>query len=185
KLSRLLQGPTSTGICRPEPVVCQRQARWNRVAVAQIRGTLLLESGPVAGVIEFDELITAIDLGSGSHDSQSTDAGAPYIAPGFIDVHVDGGGGGDTMDGPDGVVALARAHLEHGTTAIMPTTITNPWDDVIRALNGVREVMTAQQQGAELRVLPQILGAHLEGPFISPDRLGAQPAYALAARSDL
>ena len=151
----------------------------------RLRGTLLLEGGPVTGVIEFDERITAIEVDGGSDASTANGAGAPYIAPGFIDVHVHGGGGADTMDGPDGVVTLAAAHLAHGTTSILPTTITNPWDDVIRALNGVREVMTAQRQDGELRALPQVLGAHLEGPFISPDRLGAQPPFALPASPEL
>jgi N-acetylglucosamine-6-phosphate deacetylase len=98
-----------------------------------------------------------------------------WIVPGFIDSHVHGGGGGDTMDGPEGVRTLAREHARYGTTTLLPTTITQTWDRVLTALRGVREVMEAGDVpgGADL------VGAHLEGPFISMGRLGAQPPRAV------
>ena len=97
-----------------------------------------------------------------------------FILPGFIDTHVHGGAGADTMDGAEGVRTLARFHLSHGTTTLYPTTITSPWENVLAALKGVREVITTKDVG-----LPDIPGAHLEGPFISPERLGAQPPFTL------
>jgi len=109
------------------------------------------------------------------------------ILPGFIDTHVHGGFGADTMDGLEGIENLASFHLKHGTTTLYPTTITNPWENIISALEAVKEV--SQRQAAnELehkQQLPSIPGAHLEGPFISPDRLGAQPAYTLIPTSEL
>ncbi|GAA5513899.1 N-acetylgalactosamine-6-phosphate deacetylase [Deinococcus carri] len=104
-----------------------------------------------------------------------------FILPGFVDTHVHGGGGGDTMDGPAGVRTLARLHARHGTTTLLPTTITHPWDRVLAALAGVREVMDAGgvAGGAD------IAGAHLEGPFISPGRLGAQPPNTVLPTPDL
>lgn len=96
------------------------------------------------------------------------------VLPGFIDVHVHGGGGGDTMDGPAGVRKLAAFHLRHGTTTLCPTTVTNPWENVLAALRGVAQVRAEADPA-----LPDIPGAHLEGPFISPQRLGAQPPFAL------
>lgn len=104
------------------------------------------------------------------------DDDAPRYLPGFVDAHVHGGGGGDTMDGPVGVRTLARHHLAHGTTTLLPTTITHPWEDVLDALDGVAEVRAEAPADAPLPDLP---GAHLEGPFVSPDRLGAQPPFAL------
>jgi N-acetylglucosamine-6-phosphate deacetylase len=92
-----------------------------------------------------------------------------YIVPGFVDVHVHGGDGGDTMDGANGIRTLSRFHARHGTTSLLATTITNPWANVLRALEGVRETMRSPTGGA------RVVGAHLEGPFINPNRLGAQP----------
>lgn len=104
------------------------------------------------------------------------DDDAPRYLPGFVDAHVHGGGGGDTMDGPGGVRTLARHHLAHGTTTLLPTTITHPWEEVLTALDGVAEVRAEADAGDPLPDLP---GAHLEGPFVSPDRLGAQPPFAI------
>ena len=100
----------------------------------------------------------------------------PLIAPGFIDQHVHGGGGGDTMDGAEGVRALARHHLRFGTTALLATSLTAPWGDVLAALRGVATAAAAAAADEAV-----VLGAHLEGPFVSPRRLGAQPPFAVDA----
>ncbi len=130
--------------------------------MTRLEGRLVLPQGVVAGQLEFSETITGLEADPGSS--------GPYLLPGFIDTHLHGGGGGDTMDGADGVRTLARFHLAHGTTTLYPTTITNPWDAILHALDGVRQVQADPDP-----TLPSIPGVHLEGPFISPDRLGAQP----------
>src|SRR5699024_7927355 len=137
-----------------------------------VSGTLLLPEGPVPGTIRFGRTITAIERGGDVPDR--------IIAPGFIDAHVHGGGGGDTMDGPGGVRTLAAFHSSRGTTTILPTTITNPFADVVRVLEGVRAVRADGDPA-----LPDIPGAHLEGPFISRERLGAQPDFALPPEPEL
>jgi N-acetylglucosamine-6-phosphate deacetylase len=138
-------------------------------------GRVLTPSGLVAGRVRFGERIAAVEADDGLGDP----AALSVIAPGFVDQHVHGGGGGDTMDGEVGVRALARHHLRHGTTALLPTTLTAPWADVLAALAGVGAVMRA---GAADEAA--VLGAHLEGPFVSPERLGAQPPYALAPTAE-
>lgn len=131
-----------------------------------LTGQLVLPDRVQAGTVRFGRLISGIEPGPAAEDR--------FIVPGFIDVHVHGGGGGDTMDGAGGVRTLAAFHLRHGTTTILPTTITNPWERVLAALHGVAEVKASG--GTDL---PDIPGAHLEGPFISRQRLGAQPDFAL------
>lgn len=134
-----------------------------------LSGQVLLPSGELTPArLEFGRQISAIVL-------DSTASTQRLILPGFIDTHVHGGGGADTMDGPQAVRTLARFHASHGTTTLLPTTITNPWANVLAALRSIRQVMDegGVPGGAD------IVGAHLEGPFISPGRLGAQPPNTL------
>lgn len=143
-----------------------------------LRGQLLLPGGELRpGTLSFGTLIEGV-----TPDTAPEQAGGMHlILPGFIDTHVHGGGGGDTMDGPGGIRTLARLHARHGTTTLLPTTITHPWERVLAALRGVREVMDdgGVEGGAD------IVGAHLEGPFISPQRLGAQPPNTVLPTPDL
>jgi N-acetylglucosamine-6-phosphate deacetylase len=122
------------------------------------------------GHLTFDHVVRALVV------SDADDPQAPILSPGFVDLHVHGGGGGDTMDGEGGVRSLARTHLRFGTTALLATTLTAPWAEVRAALAGVLAVMERPLPGEAA-----LLGAHLEGPFISPERLGAQPPHARAA----
>ena len=133
--------------------------------MARLQGRLVTPSGLRSGEIRFGTTVDEVRFGDG---------GGPYLLPGFIDTHLHGGNGGDTMDGVGGVRALARHHLEHGTTTLYPATITSPWEKVLAALKGVREVRETNDPD-----LPDLPGAHLEGPFISGKRLGAQPDFAL------
>jgi N-acetylglucosamine-6-phosphate deacetylase len=160
--------------------------------VTELAGRILTPSGLVRGLLRFGRFIEEIT---------PADVDGPLLLPGFIDSHVHGGGGGDTMDGAAGVRALARFHLSHGTTTLLPTTMTNPWEKILAGLDGVLEVRSESTDvdgtGARIHetetgetalpdaVLPDIPGAHLEGPFISPGRLGAQPPFTLQATPDL
>ncbi len=158
---------------------------------SRLEGILVLPDGVAAGALHYGERIERIDAEEPVAEGPAVEARlAPVrrgeralILPGFIDAHVHGGGGGDTMDGADGVRTLARFHLQHGTTTLLPTTITNPWPQVLRALDGVRAVMERPEPAGQ-GPLPSIPGAHLEGPFISPHRLGAQPPMTLAPTAE-
>ncbi len=97
------------------------------------------------------------------------DAGGCYVAPGFLNVHIHGCGGADTMDeDTDALTTIRKKQAEMGVTAFLPTTMTCPWNEIAGALTRVRTAMKMRGVGAE------ILGAHMEGPFISPAEKGSQ-----------
>lgn len=99
------------------------------------------------------------------------DARAHTVAPGFVDIHVHGAAGVDTMDAtPEALARMARFFAQHGVTAFLPTTMTAPDEAIDAVLVAVRAAQQQPPLGA------RILGVHLEGPFIAPSRAGAQPA---------
>lgn len=131
-------------------------------------GSILTPDGWISGRIAYDDRIVGIE-------GAATDApAAPYILPGFVDLHVHGGGGADMMQGEAAIRQSARLHARHGTTAMLATTITAPADETIAAVAAAGAVMANPQPGEA-----RLLGVHLEGPFINPGRLGAQPAFAV------
>ena len=134
-----------------------------------LRGTVRWAGGRIAAVEG-----TPID-----EDSVRGDLLTPVVLPGFVDLHVHGGGGADTMDAADAVSRIARLHARHGTTGLLATTMTAPMGDIEAALRALAP-LCAQRGAGQARVL----GVHLEGPYISPDRLGAQPAFARPAALD-
>jgi len=101
------------------------------------------------------------------------DAGGRYVSPGFIDIHVHGGGGHDFMDGTvEAYLGAARAHAVHGTTSMIPTTLTCTDEELLRTFRVFDEASSRNKNGAHL------LGLHLEGPYFSPEQSGAQdPSY--------
>ncbi|MBR4286940.1 MAG: N-acetylglucosamine-6-phosphate deacetylase [Clostridia bacterium] len=91
-----------------------------------------------------------------------------YLAPGFVDVHVHGGGNKSAMsENPDDIVAMAEAHLKYGTTSIVPTTLAAPVEQLKWVVNSIK---TASEKSKKAN----ILGVHLEGPYISMQYKGAQ-----------
>lgn len=97
------------------------------------------------------------------------DAAGAYVAPGFVNVHIHGCDGADTMDeDADALWKIAAFQARTGVTSFLPTTMTCAYDAVERALDRIRRAMTEKPHGA------RILGAHMEGPFISPAKKGAQ-----------
>jgi N-acetylglucosamine-6-phosphate deacetylase len=102
------------------------------------------------------------------------DVGDSYVVPGFVDVHVHGVEGHDTLDGDDAVAQIASRLPRYGVTAFCPTTVACPPEELRTFLNQVRNARAAPAAGWA-RVLP----AHLESNFISPEYRGAQPASCL------
>lgn len=97
------------------------------------------------------------------------DVKGAYIAPGFIDMHLHGGGGADVMDGtPEAFAAITEAHAKGGTTSIVPTTLTSSMRDLKRAIAAFEEAGKVKISGSRL------LGLHLEGPYFAPSQRGAQ-----------
>jgi N-acetylglucosamine-6-phosphate deacetylase len=140
-----------------------------------MKGNILTPDGWIHGELRFGARIDAIERNPILPD----DNGDDYILPGFIDVHVHGGGGRDMMEGGDAPHVIAALHAKHGTTSLLATTMTAPVDEIERALGGIGAAIKARGKGEA-----RILGVHLEGPYINSGKLGAQPPFAREASLD-
>ncbi len=108
-----------------------------------------------------DGRIAALGEAKSPGRTPELDAEGRYLAPGFVDLHVHGGAGADFMDGdPDAARAIAQFLAAHGTTGLLATIVPGPLDRMRKAMAAVAGV-------------PGILGIHLEGPFLSPEKAGA------------
>jgi N-acetylglucosamine-6-phosphate deacetylase len=143
-----------------------------------LKGNILTTDGWIYGSVEFaNGRVTVLE--GARVDPKTNDA--PYILPGFVDCHVHGGGGADIMEGGDAANIVAREHAKHGTTSMLATTMTAPRDELMAVVKGLGEQSIRRASGGA-----RVLGVHLEGPYINPGKLGAQPdAAAVAVRDEV
>lgn len=139
-----------------------------------LEACILTPQGLVQGRLAIgpDGRIAAIE-GTPVAADQARARGLPILLPGFIDLHVHGAAGRDVMEGADAALVIARHHARHGTTALLATTMTAPAQDLQAALAGLGALCRERPAGSA-----RVLGVHLEGPYISPGKLGAQPDFA-------
>jgi N-acetylglucosamine-6-phosphate deacetylase len=126
---------------------------------------VIIEDGKIAAVVPRDDArVTA----SVAHDLLGQ-----RLMPGFIDTQVNGGGGVLFNDAPtvDSIRAIGRAHRRFGTTGFLPTLISDDLHVIESALAAVREAIRTR--------VPGVLGIHIEGPFLNPERKGAHDAAKL------
>ena len=145
---------------------------------ALVNGRILLPDQEVRDqVLLFDDRILEVSSGV-PEGAERIDAGGRYISPGFVDVHIHGYLGEDASDGKrEGLRRMAEGILKNGVTAFLPTTMTVPWPELEAAFRTIRSLLpdsrAADFPGAEL------LGCHAEGPFINPQKKGAQSEEAI------
>lgn len=129
------------------------------------KGYVYMENGQIVQV--------GVGKFSVSNDVTTINAEDHYISPGFIDLHVHGGGGYDFMDGTvEAFLKVAETHVRYGTTALCPTTLTSELEDLFVTLDCYKEANKVNTKGA------QFIGMHLEGPYFALSQKGAQdPKY--------
>jgi N-acetylglucosamine-6-phosphate deacetylase len=138
-----------------------------------LSGVILTGEGFVRGSLEFRDGRIELVRGEGIPAQSVRERGEPILLPGFIDLHVHGGGGRDVMEGGEALGEIARLHASHGTTALLATTVTATAAATREALGPVGKAARQRPAGGA-----SVLGVHLEGPWINPGRLGAQPDFA-------
>ena len=137
-------------------------------------GSLLLEGGKIAGVFPDQRREIARQA------EEVVDGKGLLAIPGFIDIHVHGGGGHDINDCSAGSIRKTRDFYQrHGVTTIFPSYLALPLDDIARGLEAVREVRSENAPGHA-----EVMGAHLEGPFLNPQYNGSQPVAQIVPIDD-
>lgn len=129
------------------------------------KGSLLIENGIIKEINPSETKV-----------QNSIDCKGLYVSPGFVDVHIHGAGGHDTMDGTfEAINEISKTICKYGTTSFTPTTMTMSADDILKSMISIKKAKIEGTDGAT------VLGAHLEGPFISPSAIGAQnPNYLIS-----
>lgn len=124
---------------------------------------IIIEKGKIIAITDKKEDLALLK------NVEIIEAQNKFIVPGYIDIHVHGGGGSDVMDGEyEAIKQVATTHSRFGTTAFLPTTMTMTKDKIIKSLKSIYEARLKGTGTAE------ILGIHLEGPYINPEKKGAQ-----------
>lgn len=127
-----------------------------------------------AHVLVEDGKILSYGTGETAEEIPAVDLGGKYLAPGFIDIHVHGGGGYDFMeDKPEAILEAAKAHIENGTTTLLPTSCTSSNESLFKMFDNYRKAKESQSDGARL------WGIHLEGPYLSVKMKGAMQEHLL------
>ena len=117
------------------------------------------------------DILPAAELGE---NVETIDVGGNYLSPGFVDIHVHGGGGYGFMDGTqEAIEGACRFHLAHGTTSIVPTTLTSSDEDLYLVFDAFKQVKNSKPAFS-------LLGLHLEGPFLNPVKCGGQDPKCLS-----
>ena len=136
-------------------------------------GYIHVKDGQIVAIGEVNDK-AAIDNDT-TNKIQVIDAKGHHVLPGFIDIHIHGGYGQDAMDGSyDGLKYLSENLLSEGTTSYLATTMTQSTDKIDNALINIAKYEAEQ----DVHNAAEIVGIHLEGPFISENKVGAQhPQY--------
>lgn len=129
---------------------------------------IILKDKLTSGYVYFaGNKITAVTQAQLPYDAEF-DARDNYVSPGFIDIHTHGGAGYDFINSADDVINGCNFHLSHGTTSICPTISAAPFEKMARAVGYIEEAMKDERSASN------ILGAHMEGPYLSAAQCGAQ-----------
>lgn len=145
----------------------------------ELRDTLILvEDGKITGLGPRDEVRVPTDA---VHYA----AGDKIVVPGFVDIHIHGAGGHDVMEAnARSLDRITSTVARHGTTSILATTVSAPFEETCHSLQGIaRHVRNREKAEDSSRHAAEIIGIHLEGPFISKSRRGVHPSDALARPS--
>ena len=127
----------------------------------------------VSGDVYFENGKIADVTGKELPYEQEFDATGYYVSPGFIDTHTHGGGGYAFEGTTEDVINGANFHLKHGTTSIAPTLSTAPFAQMRRGVINIAAAM------GDSRAKSNIIGSHVEGPYLSPAQVGAQAPDAI------
>jgi len=133
-----------------------------------IRGRKIFYAGSAAGAFGFAK---RLHDRSRAFELEVLEFPDDIAVPGLVDIHLHGGNGADFMDGrPETAAAALAPHLRDGTTSVLATVMTAGHEDILRAIASVRRAVE------EKAVFPEVLGIHLEGPYLAREKAGAQPA---------
>jgi N-acetylglucosamine-6-phosphate deacetylase len=144
-------------------------------------GVIVVEGSRIAALGHRDEM----RLPAGATDFV---AAGMTVVPGFVDIHIHGAGGHDVMEGTARALdRITSTAARSGTTSMVATTVTAPIDDTIKSLEGIARYIRSHEQSdaaaENAKLAAEIVGIHLEGPFISKARRGVHPSDALAKPS--
>ncbi|MDD3125992.1 MAG: amidohydrolase family protein [Candidatus Izemoplasmatales bacterium] len=131
-------------------------------------GSLILPSTIIkADLLIEDGIIRSLDANELMAD-EIIEASGYFVAPGFVDIHIHGGGGHDFMEASlEAFVAITEYHLAHGSTSLVPTAVSASFSDQVSFLSAYQNAVDADI----IRV--RMLGAHMEGPYLSENKKGA------------